>query len=282
MALRGWAYAVTSVVDGEEALREVRRPDGPNLVILDWTMPRVDGIEVCRAIRSGRGEEYIYAILLTSRDRHDDVIEGLEAGADDYITKPFDIRELQARVRTGARIVELQRELIAAREQVRHKAMYDTLTGLLTRGAFFEIFERELAQAIRSETTLSLIITDLDHFKQVNDRHGHLVGDEVLRETARRLSSIFRRGDSVGRYGGEEFIVLAPGCGPDNAMRLAERFRTSICEVPFETLAGPITVTTCAGVASSSSPGDLEGLLKAADEALYRAKEGGRNLVRAA
>jgi diguanylate cyclase (GGDEF)-like protein len=263
-------------------LQELQRPDPPDLVVLDWSMPHVDGLEVCRTIRASHSDGYVYAILLTSHDQHADVLEGFEAGADDYITKPFDVRELRARVRTGARIVELQRELIAAREQIRLKAMHDPLTGLLARGALFEILERELAQATRHATMLSIIITDLDHFKRVNDQHGHLVGDEVLREAARRLSATFRRGDAVGRFGGEEFVVVTPGCGADNALRLAERFRRSICEGAFQTSAGPLRLTTSVGVASSSSQHDLEGLLKAADDALYRAKGAGRNAVAAA
>jgi diguanylate cyclase (GGDEF)-like protein len=277
--LSQWGYDVTSVVDGHEALREIRRPDGPNLAILDWSMPKIDGLQVCRAIRETGADQYTYIILLTSHDREDDVIEGFDAGADDYVTKPFDTRELRARVRSGARIVQLQRQLIAAREQLREKAMHDQLTGLLTRGAFFEIHDGEVARAVRTGAELALIMVDLDHFKQINDRHGHLAGDEVLRETARRLRSTFRRSDVIGRYGGEEFVVLALDCDAADALRLAERFRQSVCATPFATPAGPITVTTSVGVAAVSDVPASIGLLKAADEALYRAKGTGRNRV---
>ncbi len=278
-ALSSWGYAVTSVVDGQEALREIGRPDPPHLAILDWSMPKVDGLQVCRAVRNTAPGQYVYIILLTSHDRDDDVLEGFDAGADDYITKPFDTRQLKARVRSGARIVQLQQQLIAAREQLRDKAMHDPLTGLLTRGAFFEICDGEIARAVRKGQPLALMMADLDHFKSINDRYGHLAGDDVLRETARRLKGTFRRGDAVGRYGGEEFVALAPGCVMEDALRLAERFRQSISGQPFETSAGLIEVTTSVGIAVIPNVDTSWTLLKAADEALYRAKAAGRNTV---
>jgi two-component system, cell cycle response regulator len=278
-ALSSWGYDVTSVVDGQEALREVARPDAPNLAILDWSMPKVDGLEVCRAVRTRAAGQYVYMILLTSNNRDDDVLEGFDAGADDYITKPFDTRQLKARVRSGARIVQLQQELITAREQLREKAMHDPLTGLLTRGAFFEICDGEVARAARHGQSLALMMADLDHFKAINDQYGHLAGDDVLRETATRLRSTFRRGDAVGRYGGEEFVALAIGCQMQDALGLAERFRENISREPVATSAGLIQITTSIGVAAIPNVETSWTLLKAADEALYRAKAAGRNTV---
>ncbi len=278
-ALSSWGYAVTSVVDGEEALREIGRQDPPHLAILDWSMPKIDGLQVCRAVRDTIQGQYLYMILLTSHDRDDDVLEGFDAGADDYITKPFDTRQLKVRVRSGARIVQLQQQLITAREQLREKAMHDPLTGLLTRGAFFEICDGEIARALRKAQPLSLMMADLDHFKSINDKYGHLAGDDVLREAARRLRATFRRGDAVGRYGGEEFVALGPGCVMEDALRLAERFRQSISREPFETCAGKIDVTTSVGVAVIPNVDASWPLLKAADDALYRAKAAGRNTV---
>jgi two-component system, cell cycle response regulator len=159
--------------------------------------------------------------------------------------------------------------------------MHDPLTGLLTRGAFFEIHEREIVRASRTHTPTSIIMADLDHFKQVNDRFGHIAGDVVLREAARRLLATIRRSDAAGRYGGEEFIALAPECGLSDALLLAERFRQSISETPFQTSAGPVHLTTSVGVASTDHMGDSAHLLKAADDALYRAKARGRNRVEA-
>jgi diguanylate cyclase (GGDEF)-like protein len=263
-------------------LRELTRPEPPHLAILDWSMPRIDGLQVCRAVRSSVAGQYVYIILVTSHGGDDDVLEGFDAGADDYVTKPFDSRQLKARVRSGARIARLQQQLIAAREQLREKAMHDPLTGLLTRGAFFEICDGEIARATRKKESLALVMADLDHFKDVNDRHGHLAGVDVLRETARRLRSTFRRGDAVGRYGGEEFVALAVGCVMADAVALAERFRERIGSERFETSAGTIAVTTSVGVAVIRGVDASGTLFKAADEALYRAKAAGRNTVAAA
>lgn len=281
VALSGWGHDVTCVEDGEAALVELARPDHPSLVLLDWSMPKVDGIQVCRTVRKLLTDRYVYIILVTSHEGEDSLIAGFDAGADDYVTKPFKTRELQARIRSGVRVVQLQHQLIAAREQIREKAMHDPLTGLLTRGAFFELHERELLRASRSHTPTSIIMADLDHFKQVNDRYGHLVGDDVLREASHRLLATIRRSDAAGRYGGEEFIAVAPACGLADALQLADRFRQSISATPFETASGPVSLTTSVGVATTDHMADSAHLLKAADDALYLAKARGRNRVEA-
>jgi diguanylate cyclase (GGDEF)-like protein len=279
--LVAWGYEVASVSDGAQALHALAQPDAPSLVILDWTMPEVDGLQVCRAIRDTRGcaDPYVYAILLTANDRDEDVIQGFAAGADDYVTKPFDANELKARVRTGARIIELQRQLITAREQLREKAMHDALTGLLNRGAFYETFEQEVSRARRQQTPLTLMIADLDHFKRINDRYGHVAGDEVLRETARRLRSAVRVTDAVGRYGGEEFVGLGVDCGLDEGLKMAERFRRAVSAAPIHTPSGAIELTTSVGVAAVADMNDAIQVFKDADDALYRAKFGGRNRI---
>jgi two-component system, cell cycle response regulator len=272
-------YEVSVAVDGAEALRMISQPDSPRLLVLDRVMPLMDGVEVCRAIRKGAPEPYVYVILLTGRSEQEEIVEGFEAGADDYITKPFEIQELKARVRTGARIVERQEQLISAREQLRVEAMYDALTALLNRAAFFDIFKKEVARADRQKAPLALIMADLDHFKDTNDRYGHLAGDAVLVETAHRLRSRLRVSDSIGRYGGEEFVIVAPGCNAADAAALAERFRLSICGKPVDVASDSIPVTMSFGVAATSDMTKSSQLLRAADEALYRAKNGGRNTV---
>lgn len=278
--LRKWGYNVVAAADGPEALRWLEKaPDSPRLVVLDRMMPGVDGLEVCRRIRRAGPEPYVYIILLTGEDRKEDVLEGFAAGADDYITKPFDVQELKARVQTGARIVELQEQLIAAREQVRLQGLRDSLTHVLNRVAFFEIFEREVARARRNRTSLTLVMGDIDHFKQINDKFGHLSGDAVLRETARRLRVTQRASDAVGRYGGEEFVILAPDCAVAGAVLLAERFREAISAEPMVITGGSLTVTMSFGVATTSDMDQSGQLLRSADEALYRAKEQGRNRV---
>ena len=281
-ALHLWGYHVTSVTNGRQALDALTRPDGPSLAILDWSMPEADGLQVCQAIRNTENGRYIYTILLTSHDREEDVIAGFEAGADDYVTKPFNTKELRARIRSGARIVQLQHQLVAAREELREKAMHDNLTGLLTRGAFFEISEHECARSWRGKTRISIVMADIDHFKSINDRFGHPGGDEVLREVARRLKTTFRKEDSVGRYGGEEFVTLAVGCDSADAIGLAERFRQSIEGEPFVIDSERLNVTTSVGVVTGVATDGLPALVRAADEALYRAKAAGRNRVVAA
>ena len=278
--LAGAGYDVTVAVDGAEALEMTSKPDSPRLMVLDRTMPHVDGVDVCRAIRKRALEPDVYIILLTGRGEREDIVEGFEAGADDYMTKPFDIAELQARVRTGARIVERQAELIAAREQLRADAMYDSLTGLLNRAAFFDIFRKEVSRAERYQTPLALIMADLDHFKETNDRYGHPAGDRVLAETARRLRTSLRVSDSIGRYGGEEFVIVVPGCTANSAALLAERFRLIIATEPVVLEREEIHVTMSFGVAGTTDLTNADDLLRAADEALYRAKNSGRNRVK--
>jgi diguanylate cyclase (GGDEF)-like protein len=280
--LTKWGYTVSSTADGAEALRMLQTPDSPRLVLLDRMMPGMDGLEVCRAVRKSGAEPYAYVILLTGRGLHNEVLEGFEAGADDYITKPFEIQDLQARVRTGARIVKLQQELIAAREQLRIQATHDPLTGLLNRGAFFDNLHKDVAWASRHQACLALVMADLDHFKEINDRYGHMAGDAVLRESARRLRGTLRASDSIGRYGGEEFIIAVVDCSPSNAADLAERFRLSVSAQPIQASGTLIPVTLSVGVAVTSDMKHADRLLPAADDALYRAKHGGKNRVEVA
>ena len=281
-ALRAWGYHVTSVADGRQAIAALAQADGPSLAVLDWSMPEADGLEVCRTIRSDPESRYVYAILVTSHDRDEDVIAGFDAGADDYVTKPFNTKELRARVRSGARIVQLHHQLVAAHDELREKAMHDPLTHLLTRGAFFEISDHEFARARRSRTPLSIVMADIDHFKSINDRFGHPGGDEVLREIARRLQTTFRKEDAVGRYGGEEFVALAVGCEAPDAAALAERFRQAVERDPFVVGAELLQVTTSVGVVTGTAADGVQALVRAADEALYCAKTSGRNRVVAA
>jgi len=276
--LSKWGYSVLVASDGAEAVRLFER-ERPSLVILDRMMPHVDGLDVCRTIRRHGAEPYVYVILLTAQDAPREVVEGFEAGADDYITKPFEVQELEARVRTGARIAELQEQLITARERLRIEATHDSLTGLLNRGAFFEVFAKEVIRARRYHTPLALIMADIDHFKSINDRHGHPIGDAVLRETARRLRASIRASDVIGRYGGEEFVVAATDCDMRNALAMAERFRACICSLPITVADDEVEVTMSLGVAGTCDMDEADQLVKVADEALYRAKHGGRNKI---
>ncbi|MGD0089848.1 MAG: diguanylate cyclase [Planctomycetota bacterium] len=272
-------HHVLKALNGHEALRILEASNDLQLVIADWMMPEMDGIDLCREIRKRSTERYIHFIMLTSRSQHDDVVEGLDAGADDYIIKPAHHLELQARVRAAQRIIGLQNKLVAAQERLREQATHDALTGIWNRRGIFDALGRELERAQRQDTALAVLMTDLDYFKRVNDSYGHLVGDEVLKEAARRICEALRPYDSVGRYGGEEFLVVAPACEDPQAMDMAERIRGMFAGHPLQTSVAAIPLTLSLGVVAlrKGQKAKLDKLLSAADEALYKAKDGGRN-----
>jgi two-component system, cell cycle response regulator len=276
-----WGYQTVSVVNGSEAWQTFQSENAPDLAILDWVMPGLTGPEVCRLVRQQEREKYTYLILLTSKSLREDLIEGMESGADDYVTKPFDQHELQVRLRAGIRILELQAELMATREELREQASKDPLTKIWNRGAILEILDRELARIQRQESAVGVIMLDLDHFKAVNDTHGHLTGDEVLRETANRLRSAVRPYDSVGRYGGEEFLVIMPGCGGPDIENQAERLRRALSLTPMTIGDVTLNVTASFGAtfALPAFQATQEGLVRTADDAMYKAKRTGRNRV---
>jgi two-component system chemotaxis response regulator CheY len=239
-------------------------------------MPGLDGTELCRRIRATEKSRYVYFILLTARSGKEDIIQGLEAGADDYLVKPFNPAELKWRVNIGKRILELQSRIL-------EMAMTDALTGVLNRKAFLERAEMEMQRAKRVGTPLSLIMADIDHFKSVNDRNGHQAGDLVLKEFVKVLTRCVRGYDFVGRYGGEEFLVGLPETGLPMAEAVAKRLRSGIEQTSIA-LPGReerVHITSSFGLAAFQLDQDdsLEEIIKRADEALYRAKNSGRNRV---
>jgi two-component system, cell cycle response regulator len=279
--LRKWGYDVMVACDGAEALSLLQRQDAPGLIILDWMMPGMTGVEVCRRIRERDREPYTYILLLTSKSQKEDLIEGMEAGADDYITKPFDQSELQVRLRAGIRLVDLQSQLLKAREDLRDQATRDSLTRLWNRNSILMELARELSRSEREARPLGVVIVDLDHFKNVNDTHGHLAGDAVLREAARRMQNGIRQYDSIGRYGGEEFLILFPGCSESECFAQADRLRKHLAQTEMSVNDTALRVTASFGV-TIAMPGEVwteEALIRKADEALYVAKKSGRNRV---
>jgi diguanylate cyclase (GGDEF)-like protein len=275
--LRKWGYQVVVCIDGSTAWQAFQQPDAPSLAILDWMMPGMDGVQVCREVRQRPEAPYVYVILLTAKHQKADVITGLEAGADDYVVKPFDANELRMRLRAGQRILDLQDELIFAREELREQATHDSLTRLWNRAAILEILQRELDRTTRSSTTLSILLADVDHFKRVNDAYGHLAGDAVLREIARRMQTALRPYDGIGRYGGEEFLLVLPDCDSAGAVALAERLRVAVSSEAVVLAEGVIPVTLSLGIATCAGLCESKTLIAAADGALYRAKGSGRN-----
>ena len=277
-------YEVISVDNGRCALQQLSLPDGPRLALLDWMMPELDGPGVCLEVRKQYDRPYVHIVLLTSRKSKEDVVEGLEAGADDYLTKPWDPAELTARLRVGQRILQLEDRLVEARETMRFKATHDPLTSLFNRGVIVDLLARELTRTRREKGCTVVMLGDLDHFKDVNDTYGHVVGDEVLREIARRLLGSVRSYDFVGRYGGEEFLIVLNNCDSNSAVARAEEVRNGIALHSLQTMRGPLPITMSLGVLSSRD-WDLhlvEEILGETDLALYQAKADGRNCVRLA
>jgi len=282
--LTKWGYEAVVACNGDEAWSALQAADAPRLAILDWMMPGMDGVSLCRKIRERGNEPYVYILLLTAQQRDKDLVTGMEAGADDFLTKPFKLHELQMRLRAGMRIIEFQNELLAARRALQIKASQDSLTGLWNHEEILSILHRELARAEREEEQVSVIMADLDHFKEINDTHGHQSGDTVLRSISHRLLSLIRPYDSIGRYGGEEFLFVLPECSSEQAVSFAERLRNCISCESVRINRTSISITTSLGVATSNDDNlrNADALVGAADAALYQAKENGRNCVRVA
>jgi two-component system chemotaxis response regulator CheY len=271
-----WGYEVMVASDGGEAWEIIQQPESPSLIISDWMMPRMDGLALCRKICGMEKSEYIYFIILTAKGEKKDIIEGLEAGADDFLAKPFNPEELKYRIRIGERIINLERRIMEL-------ANTDPLTGLLNRRAFMERMGPEMSRAQRDKKPLSLILTDIDHFKSVNDTHGHQAGDLVLQRFGGQLTTSARPYDFVGRYGGEEFVVCLPGADGRQADSVAERMRRQIedMEIMLPDDSRSIRITASFGTAfySIEFGEHIDLLIKRADDALYLAKNKGRNCV---
>ena len=276
-ALVTLGHEVVEVDDGASAVEALAHPDAPSVAIVDWMMPRMDGLAVCRTVRKQRSR-YTYIVLLTARDEPNDMIEALDAGADDFLTKPFKIGELRARLKAGERVVALQDDLLRSQEVLKHEATHDSLTGLWNRGRILEELGRELRRNRRESGSLAVVMADVDHFKRVNDLHGHAVGDTVLRHVGQRILSTLRVSDSVGRYGGEEFLLVLPRADIKGGSDVAERVRAAVAAQPIVEHPAELRVTLSLGVACSGPAlHDLAALVQAADKALYLAKANGRN-----
>ncbi len=277
-------YEVVATANGSEAWEVLRKEGAPRLAVLDWMMPGMDGLAVCQRVRARSGGAYTYILLLTSKDATPDLVEGLESGADDYLTKPLNPEELKARLRAGLRILRLEDQLVAAREEMQVKATHDALTRLWNRSAILDMLQRDIARARREGSSVGVLLCDIDHFKSVNDTHGHAAGDEVLQEAARRFVDSVRDYDVVGRYGGEEFLIFLPGCPSRKTADRAEQIRLAFSSPPFHTKAGPLNITLSIGAVAAADwkTASAEELIRIADAALYRAKNAGRNRTQVA
>ncbi|NLG75251.1 MAG: diguanylate cyclase [Xanthomonadaceae bacterium] len=280
--LKRAGYDVETASNGKEALEKIEAGDF-QLMITDWEMPEMDGIALCSALRSSQTKGYIYTILLTARDAIEHVVTGLQAGADDYLTKPVVEPELIARLSTGKRIVTLERSLRNANEENRRLSITDPLTGAYNRRYLMEQLPREIERGARYGRQLSVIMCDVDHFKKINDTYGHLVGDEVLKWFVQQLNDGVRACDWVARYGGEEFVIVLPETGVANAATAAEHLREQISKTPFESGGNRLTVTASFGVSgwSGNVPvgATLDALIAKCDAGVYASKAAGRNRV---
>lgn len=287
MRLEAWGFRADVEMDGGAALAHIER-DPPDLVLLDVMMPVIDGIEVARRVKSNPNLPFVPIIMQTALDSTESKVEGLEAGADDYITKPIDFAELKARIRSMLRIKRLQealeereRELLEANERLLQVSITDGLTGLDNRRHLEERLTEMFEHGERLGEPFACVMCDIDKFKSVNDDHGHQAGDAVLRQMADILREEAREIDRVGRYGGEEFMLLLPGTVLDAAVTFADRVRKAVETHTFTFEGGSVQRTASFGVSAWPHPRvvDSDTLVRAADDALYVAKESGRNKV---
>lgn len=278
--IKDWGYKVIIVNNGQEAWKALQKEE-IRMAIFDWMMPKINGVRLCQKVRLQKKDTYTYIILLTSRDQQEDIVEGLSSGADDYIVKPFNTLELEARLQTGKRIIDLQNQLIQSKKQLERLATQDSLTKIWNRATIIKHLEEELNRSSREKKPVGTILMDIDYFKNINDTHGHHVGDEVLIDVASRLRKNIRSYDKIGRYGGDELLVALPNCSLLTVKEIAERLRRVVCKKKVKTEIGPIAVTLSLGGASSEDQFVIsaENLIKASDRALYQAKRNGRNCM---
>ncbi len=291
--VRALGFEAYAAIDGDDAIAKLEQYR-PHIVLTDWFMPGLDGIEVCRIARATKRGRLLYIIMLTAHGDDDRLVEAFEAGADDYLNKPVNVRELHARLRAGKRIVALQTELrrnadnlralnadlTAANRRLYEVAHLDSLTGLPNRRLMVERLQQEWAAYKRRLIPLSLILLDIDHFKLVNDMHGHDSGDTVLTRIAQILRQEIRAEDTVARMGGEEFLVLSPNTNGSAALDLAERMRIRVAAEVFSGAGRSWSVTASFGVGvAEQEMSDWGAVFKRADRALYQAKAEGRNRV---
>ena len=277
-----WGYTIEAFADGGAAWKCLESATEPTLLIVDWMMPGLDGLDICRRVRAQGREPYVYILMITGRSDRGDIIEGLKAGADDFMVKPVHHDELRARIKVGERIVRMQAELVAARQAMVTLATVDSLTGLPNRSAILNTLAVEINRAAREGTSISVCLTDLDHFKRINDTYGHAVGDIVLQEAGTRLQAHMRSYQAVGRLGGEEFLMLLPNCDATAAQLVVNRARMAVSRTPIVAHGEEIRLTCSFGV-TTFAPDDTRidplTVIQTADRALYDAKANGRDCV---
>ncbi|MFC2156649.1 diguanylate cyclase [Acidobacteriota bacterium] len=277
-SLEEWGYDVIIAGDGEEAWSSLQNQD-IRMAILDWMMPKISGLDICRKVRENEKDHYTYLILLTAKGDQEDVVEGLTAGADDYITKPFNRHELSARLQTGRRIIKLESQLLDTQAELQKIATHDGLTQIWNRVAILNILDEEIERSVREKLPVGVIMIDIDQFKTVNDTHGHQAGDLVLINVANNLKNSLRPYDKIGRYGGDEILIVLPNCSLQDLEHVSVRLLRSVAEEKVDFDGKSIMVTISIGGISSESNQKISShlMIQESDKALYRAKNDGRN-----
>ncbi len=286
--LTKWGHEVVVAPDGAAALQALQKETPPKLAVLGSALPGMDAFQICRKVRKRADGPYVYFIVTVAKGSEQDIIEGIRAGADDFLLTPLNPDELMTRLRVGKRVLEMQGDLQRAHEAISYQTTHDPLTGLWNRTAILDALRRELARVARERSPVGVIVVEIDGFKNINETHGHMAGDAVIRETSRRIRSSVRPYDTVGRYGAQEFLVIVPGCDPVNAQNQAERLRSCVSGEPIDIAEwgkfasreeGKMVVTICAGVAAGGKVKDAETLLQAGEAALGRARTQGTDRV---
>ncbi len=277
--LTRWDYEPVAVDNGNSAWDIMEQTDAPMLALLDWEMPGLNGIDVCRRVRECNSENPPYLIILTVKGETTSIVKGLDSGANDYITKPYNNDELLARLRTGQRMIKLQSELVTAKQALAYEATHDALTGALNRRGILSRLAAEITRARRNRRPLFVGLCDIDYFKKINDQYGHQAGDRVLQKLVTALQNELREYDLLGRLGGEEFLIVAPESMAVSVENLYERLRHKVECLSFPTIADDLQITLSIGVVETHGNVTIDNVLAEADAALYRAKRSGRNNV---
>lgn len=271
--LRKWDYEVIAASNGEEAFALLDEHNDVQLFLLDWQMPKLDGVSLCQKIRRRMGATCCYIVILTSKKTTKNIVEALDSGADDFVSKPFPHEELKARLKVGCRVIESENNLL-------HQAQHDALTNVLNHRAIVDVLNQLWSRSVRDKSPLAMLMLDIDYFKKINDSYGHQVGDYALKRFSKLVKNELRPYDSLGRYGGEEFTVCLPATDADDAMIVAERIRQCIESNPVEYDGVCFTMTVSIGLAVfTESQKSYKELILSADKAVYAAKNAGRNCV---